>query len=636
MKEKKFLDAFGQIEDRFIEESNPENAREIVNEYKKDKNEKRKRWIKRAFITATCSIVLALSLWLFIPYRTAPPSVKKYSASNYYSVIQKLNDVTFKKPRYVNNFDWIISNLFPLKMSGGAPSEVGPSENGSYEETTDNQVDGVIEADLLKRTDKYAFYLSVGSYRLNVYKIDKENTSKVTSYQISTYDAGTANTYGEGEMFLSADGKTVTVIACYSILSPESIYARGHYYEIISLDVSNVNEIKEIGRVTVSGKYKTSRLVDGKVLVISDFTVATGVDFSKEEDFLPSIKIGDKKEVLPYGDIVSPDILTNSNYTVICKFDQKTLNVEGKKAFLSYSEAVYVSSGYVYINRATSEEISSDSYGEGVTVSVEKTEIIPISYGGNDFKVEKSIVIDGSVKDQYSLDEFGGKLRVVTTVRERALIKNGSHQSIISTDINSNLYVIDLSSMQEIASVKKFAPKGESVMAVRFDKNLAYVCTAVEFTDPVFMIDMTDLNDIKIVDSGVIDGFSTSLVDFGEGYLLGIGVNQNEDLKIEIYSGGLTSVNSVCKYEVQDSQYSSDYKAYYIDRENKLIGLGVSVYENTWQSEYKLLKFDGLGLTEIAVNFSFTSSSNDYLRADLIDGYFYIFSPYGCDVTKIS
>lgn len=632
MKEKEFLDAFGQIEDEFIEESNPENAKDIVVERKQDKKEKRKVWIKRGFITATCSIFLALLLWLFIPYRTTPPSVRKFSASSYYSVIQKLNDVTFKKPRYVNNFDWLISNLFPIKMSGGAPS----SEIGRYEEVTDNQVDGVIEADLLKRTDKYAFYLSVGSYRLNVYGIDKENTKQVASYQIATYGKGTVNTYNEGETFLSTDGQTLTVISCYSILSPESIYAKGHYYDIISLDVSNVNDIKEKGRITVSGKYKTSRLVDGKILVISDFTVPIGVDFSKEEEFLPSIKIGDKKENLPYGDIVAPDILTNSNYTVICKFDQKTLNVEGKKAFLSYSETVYVSKGYVYINRLTSEEISSDSLGAGVIVSLAKTEIIPISYGGNDFKVGKSLLIDGELKDQYSLDEFEGKLRVVTTVRERTVEKNGRHQSIISTKINSNLYVIDLSSMQEIACVKNFAPEGERVMAVRFDKDFAYVCTAVEFTDPIFMIDLTDLNDIKIVDSGVIDGFSTSLVDFGDGFLLGIGVNQYEDLKIEIYSGGLTLVNSVSSYEIPDSRYSSDYKAYYIDRENKMVGLGVSVYNNAWQCQYKLLKFDGLAFAEMDVNFSFTNSSYDYLRADLIDGYFYIFSPYGCDVTKIS
>lgn len=608
MKIKKTLDVIGQIDDRYVEEASPNNAKNIFKENKKQKWQKR-RWMRYGFIAVACSLFIALNLWLFIPYNTSPPSVAEFSSSRYYSVIQKINQVQFKKPRYKNNFQKLINGgFFPFKASMG---DIGAPENGEYVETTDNQVDGIIEADLIKRTDKYAFYLNRNT--VNVYSLEKENSKIAESYTIAVADGVYVDVYGE--MFLSEDSKRLTVIVPQI---DEKEYS-SMWFDVVSLSVENPLQITEISRITVNSVYKTSRLVNGELLIISDYTVLKGVDFSEEENFIPSITADGKQILIPTENIVAPDVLTTSNYTVICKMKEQGLDMLDFTAFLSYTQAVYVSGDYVYVGRRYQDEHVKS---KNTSVKTEKTEIIPIEYTGEGLKIKKSTVVDGFINDQYSMDEFDGNLRVVTTTTQSEYYSDGRYNSFISSKINASLFVVNLTDMQIVASVERFAPEGESVRSVRFEKNTVYVCTSVYVSDPVFFFDLTDLNDIKIKDTGTIAGFSTSLVNFGEGYLLGVGVGENgQDLKIEIYAEEQDGVVSVCKYE-QNVGHSSSYKSYYIDREKKMIGLG-TWHHVSGDCEYLLLSFNGESLT-VVLNVPINTDSY-FVRMVLTDGYAYIF-----------
>ena len=133
---------------------------------------------KTAVKLCTCLLIIGLviyiNIYLFSPFPTSPKTLSKYEDSEYYEVIDKINVLSFQKPVYKNNAERItksitrfFKNLFSLKsaMDGsganGAPGNSGTSvpENGFYEEVTDNQVNGIIEGDLFKRTDKYIFYI---------------------------------------------------------------------------------------------------------------------------------------------------------------------------------------------------------------------------------------------------------------------------------------------------------------------------------------------------------------------------------------------------------------------------------------------------------------------------------------------
>ena len=262
------------------------------------------------------------------------------------------------------------------------------------------------------------------------------------------------------------------------------------------------------------------------------------------------------------------------------------------------------------------------------------TEISCLGYSGNTFENKGSVIVRGYVKDQWSMDEYEGILRVVTTTNATTVYENRySDGENVSADIlatatgqsNASLYCVDLNSFKVVAEVKDFAPPHEEVQSVRFDKNTAYVCTSIEMSDPVFFFDLSDLNNITYKDTGTIEGFSTSLINFGNGKLLGIGRANWSTFKVEIYEETADGVTGFCKYELQHADYSTEYKSYYIDRKNQLIGLGINKYDSNdgERQKYIVLYFDGYNLVEVA-NVPLNGLS-EFQRGVYIDGYMYMF-----------
>lgn len=640
MKNKKLLRAMGYIDEAYVAEADPRAMK------------KRPRWQRWTAIAACiCLLVTALNLVLFIPYNTNPPDVSKYADSEYYSVIQSINALTYQKPKYKNNFQSLMATLGSIgrnfmkgDMAPEAPMDAPNAENAGqkYEEVTDNQVTGVVEGDIFKRSDKYIYYMS--SKNLYVYSIEKENSALLFSCSLDSYDRpqfkGVMYYGSQFEFYLSNDCTTLTVIMPFAAMN-ENGYARV-LVDIVSLDVTDPSAVRETNRITVTGDYLSSRVVDGQLLIMTNMSVRNP-DFSDEATFLPQIDRGNGFESISAGNIMLPETMSSPRYTTVFLLDEKTLEVKGDAAFLSYSQEVYVSRDSIY---ATSQYTERTELDDGYTKTEIMTEIARLSYGNDTLTPMGKTTVRGRVKNQYSLDEYQGVLRVVTTTsssksKETVMGNNASVQP--STDNNDDfgigaaLYCIDVGTWETLAKVENFAPKGETVESVRFDGDKAYVCTAVvvQLTDPVFFFDLSDLSNITVKDTGVIDGYSSSLVNFGGGYLLGIGLNDQRQLKIEIYEEGESGVNSVTAYEPGLDSFSQEYKAYFIDRENQLIGLGVVDYEQPREERmrYVLLHFDGFEFHEM-INVS-VGAYPDYCRGTLIDGYMYILADVGFHVVKL-
>ena len=639
MKKKKLLRAMELADEKFVAEADPEkqfNGAKIENKVIDPKKK-----IRKLSVIAACVAVamIAINLALFIPYGTTPPSVARYAGSEYYDIIEKLNVITFKKPDYKNNFEYLASGVGSAfkgaaaeDAAGDAPNAAPPTNSGStveggYVEVTDNQVSGVTEADRIKRSDKYIYYLC--DYNLYVYSIDGESSELVGVYSVTGLDRGYSN---EWDFYLSKDCSTVTLVApSYNTELNTSCV------NLFSLDVTDPSNITEKARFSVTGGLVSTRVVDGKMLLVSNFKVLLdggSPDFDNEFSFLPAINKGKDFEVLPVEDIITPDTLTSARYTVICKLDELTLEFEDATALLSYSEEIYVSKDKIFATHGYRDVVNID----GGEVNRSVTDISAISYRQSEMNYLGTATVEGYIKDQYSLDEHEGMLRVVTTTDsylQRVTDYNfgGSAEDSIAVSVsnlgtNANLYIINLDDYKVIASVESFAPRGETVKSVRFDGTDAYVCTAIERKDPVFFFDLSDVNNITYKETGTIEGFSTSLVNLGEGYLLGIGTGSSwASLKIEIYEEVKDGVESVAAFELENTYYSEDYKAYYIDRENNMVGLGIETYANSKYdydySRYILLQFDGYKIHEILNER--LGGGNDDKRGVLIDGYFYMF-----------
>ena len=644
-------------------------------------NTKKKQRKRRITVASTlCACVIAVGCYLFIPIDNTPPNVDEYKANEYYDVIAKLNEAIYEKPGYNNNFDAITGTLDGVLEDaldgaldkyedavGGTASDVGIMEGDvdlnygatdniilestpesstpspdkeNYQETTDNQVAGVIEGDRIKRSSKYIYYMN--STTLSIYTIDGENSTKAGSFVVEDKDQYKLSAYqDQWEMFLSKDCSTITIIStCYNYSIGETFVC------LINLDVTDPSNVQETERTYLSGAYLSSRLVEDEILLISHYNLGNDIDFEVPSTFVPQYGTCDDKECVPGENIVTPEKLTTTSYTVVAKIDQKTLDQKSTGAFLSYTNNIYVSSEKIYATRHYYSEDklpnfndSCEAYDSYRFQSV-WTEISAMDYSGDTLIPAGSVTVEGTINNQYNLDEYEGVLRIVTTtdafiigyvdtpVSSYDSISYG--ESIINelTGRNASLSCIDLSTWEVIASVERFAPRGESVQSVRFDKDKAYVCTAIVLTDPVFVFDLSDLNNITYKDTGTITGYSSSLVNFGDGYLLGIGYGASFDtLKLEIYTETATGVDSVCSYEVPHCYFASEYKSYYINRDKHLIGIGYDTYENTDESgfneHYTLFLFDGYDFVKVIDEEII--GVNNFKRAVLIDEYFYMF-----------
>ena len=611
-----------------------ERTKDILARADAEKARRKKRITLTSVLAAGLSLVLAFNLVLFIPYNTAMPDLSAYKDSEYYSLMQQINELTYRPPRYKNNFEAWFGDLFSGK--GGDLALTPEAGDNAYAEVTDNQVQGVVEGDRFKRADDTIFYLqgNTDGYTLRAYSLAGAHSEAVGTVRIGEREnAYYSASYTErAEIYLSEDGDTVTLFTPVSVWNGKTSIV---YTEIVGIDVSDPANMRETSRRYVSGNYVTSRSVEGDFLLISEFAVYSNPDFSDEAQYLPQAGELGSMETLPVDDIVCPDVATAARYTIVTRLNESA-EIEDWLAFFSYTDEVYVSQNNVFVTRGyyNGEETVN---GENVsyTVRESRTEISAVSYAGGELTLLGSADIPGTIKDQYSMDERDGTLRAVTTLNRYFPKSSGDASLLPPYGQNAGVYVISLSDFTVLGSLEWFAPEDEQVMSVRFEKeeNAVWVCTAIKITDPVFKIDLSDPKNITYIRTEDIDGYSTSLVDFTGGTLLGIGYGTWDSLKIEVYAEDGDSVRSLDAYEAENASFASEYKAYLIDRENALVGMHVVNWIDG-SNTYVLLHFDGYELVELA-KVKLASDLPDLTRATVADGWLYIFTADEADFTAV-
>ena len=613
-----------------------ERTKDILARADAEKARRKKRIKLTSVLAAGLSLVLALNLVLFVPYNTAMPDLSAYRGSEYYSLMQQINELTYRPPQYKNNFEAWFGDLFSGKGDDMALAPGDAGNDPAYSEVTDNQVQGVIEGDRFKRADDTIFYLqgNTDGYTLRAYSLAGAHSESVGTVRIGEREnAYYSASYTErAEIYLNEDGDTVTLFTPVSVWNGKTSIV---YTEIVGIDVSDPANMRETGRRYVSGNYVTSRSVEGDFLLVSEFAVYSNPDFSDEAQYLPQAGELGSMETLPVDDIVCPDVATAARYTIVTRLNESA-EIEDWLAFFSYTDEVYVSQNNVFVTRGyyNGEETVN---GENVsyTVRESRTEISAVSYAGGELTLLGSADIPGTIKDQYSMDERDGTLRAVTTLNRYFPKSSGDASLLPPYGQNAGVYVISLSDFTVLGSLEWFAPEDEQVMSVRFEKeeNAVWVCTAIKITDPVFKIDLSDPKNITYIRTEDIDGYSTSLVDFTGGTLLGIGYGTWDSLKIEVYAEDGDSVRSLDAYEVKDASFASEYKAYLIDRENALVGMHVVNWIDG-SNTYVLLHFDGYELAELA-KVPLASDLPDLTRATVADGWLYIFTADETDFTAV-
>lgn len=602
MKDKKLLNMMNALDDDLIDGASPEKIKP------------RKKFKFRYGMMAACLLcaVLAVNLAVLLPIFSGDDIFFDVSGTiplrDSYETIKEIidNNTQYKDDLTVGG-DMEMDNAPSASPDYGADGGSAPG----YVEITDNQVNGVIEGDLIKRTTKHIFYLRGNT--LYAYSINGDSSSLVGQFKF------TDDSYSKREMYLSQDGKAATII--YSGYSRYG-YNNQAQTKIISINIEKPEEMELLKCTTISGTYESSRYTNNELLVFTRFYIK---NTDKEENYIPSVDSGKGRELLPPGSIIAPAQYTNDSYLTVSMLNGKSLSYTGSVALLGYDGVIYVSQNNIYLTRSIYNK--EDDVLDNIHYLNNKTDIVRVSYKSQGIKAEGIATIDGIIKDQYCMDEKDGVLRVFTTVRETKHTYDGDRIVYRTQYTSASLYCIDITEMKVVASVERFAPPGETVQSARFDGDSAYVCTAIVFTDPVFVFDLSDLTNITYKDTGVIEGYSHSLIELEGGYLLGIGQTGWDTLKLELYKEGETGLETVSKLELLQSSGTTSYKAHYINRDELVFGFAFVQYDNISYASHRYYGIFKIINGQIVEEHKIEFSSNFSLancRGALIEDYYYI------------
>lgn len=174
-------------------------------------------------------------------------------------------------------------------------------------------------------------------------------------------------------------------------------------------------------------------------------------------------------------------------------------------------------------------------YGNGPR---ETTDLHKFQLGARatDTKYLASGTVKGRVLNQFAMDEWRGNLRVATTSGR-----------LPSPNVESRVAVLAERSgrLLELGAVEHLAP-GEDIRSVRFDAERAYVVTFKK-TDPLFVLDFSEPAAPRLLGELKIPGFSTYLHRLDRDHLLSIGFDTDDRGGFAYFKGLLLQLFDVSR-----------------------------------------------------------------------------------------
>ncbi len=476
------------------------------------------------------------------------------------------------------------------ESSGAMPNAEGSREttkatvvesaeaSADYSETNVRE-QGVDEADIVKTDGTYAYVVSSGSNQVNIIRladltacgrVTAENGGRIQEIYVEngrltlltqvettalTRRAGVAaGSAGAQDSDGSISGGTTGITDQDIQETPQVDVIYGSDYQTESrltvYDISDPARPVKLGGISQEGSYRTSRMVDGYAYVFTD----CWKDFSEGTD--PTAYIPEANgQKLASGCIYLPQTDVTGHYILISSVNmEEPSQVKEAKGVLCDGDEYYISTNNMYIT-----QMHYSAAGD------ESTEIFRFAFRDGVIRGAAVGTVPGYVKDSFCLDEYDGHLRLVTTRWNR-----GSQIS--------SLYVLD-GDLDTVGSLEDVAPD-EEIKSARFVGSQGYFVTFRQ-TDPLFCVDLSRPEDPRIVGEVKVSGFSSYLHLYGDGLLLGIGSEADEDTgretgaKISMFDisepGQMTELDRVGMKDISLWNIS-DYRSLLVEPEKNLIG----------------------------------------------------------------
>lgn len=462
------------------------------------------------------------------------------------------------------------------------------SENAVYSETNVRQ-EGVDEADVVKTDGRYLYTLKDNGRSVAIVDTSNGELQMVISIPVEDDDQAREFYVNDGHLILVSEFNQEREDGTWTYASTDT--------RVTTYDITDPEKPEKAGEVTQSGSYTSSRLTDGHLYLFTQYSVdvTSGITPKDKKDYIPYVN----QQMLEADDIYLPPFSQAYMYEVVSSVDvAKPGEIQDTKAIFSDGGELYVSNDNIY-------------WYETQWSDKTETVIKRISYKDGKLKAEASGKVDGYINDSFSIDEYDGYLRVVTT-----------------DDETNGLYILD-SKMKEVGSITGLA-EGEQVYSARLLGDTGYFVT-YEQTDPLFSVDLSDPKNPKIIGKLKIPGFSEYLHFYGENQLLGIGMDVDEDgfttngVKLSMFDiSDSSDVKEIQKYTLENVYSAAvmyDYKAVLIDPEKNVIGFAA---DGNNGENYYVFSYNDTNGFECLMNETVNGNGYQSARGVYVDNTLYV------------
>ncbi|MFA5686691.1 MAG: beta-propeller domain-containing protein [Bacilli bacterium] len=566
-------------------------------------------------------------------------------------------------------------------MDVAMPGEPGESDNNSYGEEardyvdTNEQVEGVKEADIIK-TDGYKIYYAPRYHNiirvvdvLNNYDVSLEQTINLKDvyvdafYLLDNYLVVIGYRYVEisysgetspdhpGDQSPEEEDKDEVVNMRYMWYSPTGTIL------LINRDTLEIDY-----ELTNDSYFIEHRLIDETLFLITHKHVSYDKNVLEQRPTY-EVTIGSNKEkhFVDYSDLYyfdeSPTYSINvvASLKILDDVTKMEFNVKGYLGSYASYKNLYVNRDNLYIMESIYHYGNNRSY----TTSLISQHSLDVEKATTSY-VASSFVIGGML-NQFSMDEYDGYLRLATTNRkwEWSNITNVSSSEVTNylfiLKVDESKYTFDL-----IGYIKEGLGKpNEEIKSVRFNEDVAYIVTFFN-VDPLYVIDLSDPSKPTIVDEIFQLGYDLYQHPWGEGFLLGLGYDADENgivttMKLSAYkvvlgeseilqTSLLQTSNKVgpntWSYNYSEGLYN--HRALLVSVDKGYFGFSVNAseygqesngnYYFSYHAYYYLFKIDFSLDTPISepIVIEHPNNDNDYYinvdRGVAIDNYLYTFS----------
>ena len=405
----------------------------------------------------------------------------------------------------------VMENQAPA-MDGSA----GARDDSKDFSITNEQVEGINEADIVKTDGTYIYVATRDSVK--IYRANDGRPVLTDSMEVML-DKETGEYIEFTELYLD-EGKLVVLgrkgamgnwirpmpepMPMEDVMVDSIMPFYGEEYVYLGVyEIDQEGKMNLVKELELEGGLLSSRKKDEHVyLVVNKYLSYYGPYPDKPIPLFRDSTIGTEYREIPVDSILYHPGRRMSNYLLVAAVDiaddSEPANIE---AYLGSGSEVYMSENALYV----SGNDYNSFWGTVTNIARFTVDGTRIAYSGGG-------MVQGSLLNQFSMDEYDGNLRVATTEWRG--------------DSLNSVYILDRN-MDQIGSIENLAP-GERIFSARFMGDIGYVVTFRQ-VDPLFVLDLSDPENPQVTGELKVPGFSNYLHPISQNILLGIGQDVDEE-----------------------------------------------------------------------------------------------------------